>query len=243
MKKIYELIVIIPARAKSEGLKNKNINKLNNHPLIAYSLAAAKTIKIKSKIIFCSTDSKKILNIAKKYGHSFTDLRPKKISTKYSRDLEFVNHALKLFEKKEILFNFGCILRPTNPIRSSLFINKAIKIFKKKNKFSSLKCLVPTNETPYKMWTLKKNKISPISKIKLHEYYNAPRQILPLTYKQTGSIELFRINNKKKLKSISGKNILGFISTYNESVDIDSMKDLEKAKKILKNNKNFISPS
>ena len=100
MTKIYELIVIIPAKANSEGLKNKNINKLNNHPLIAYSLAAANTIKIKNKIIFCSTDSKKTLNIAKKYGHSFADLRPKKISTKYSRDLEFVNHALKIFEKK-----------------------------------------------------------------------------------------------------------------------------------------------
>ena len=197
MKKSYELIVIIPARAKSEGLKNKNIKKLNNHPLIAYSLAAAKTIKIKSKVIFCSTDSKKILNIAKRYGHNFDDLRPKKIATKYSRDLEFVNHTLKLFEKKNILFNFGCILRPTNPIRSSSFINKAIKVFKNKNKFTSLKCLTRTSETPYKMWTLKKNNINPVSKLKLHEFYNAPRQILPLTYKQTGSIELFRINKKK----------------------------------------------
>ena len=152
MSKIYELIVIIPAKANSSGLKNKNINKLNNHPLIAYSLAAAKTIKIKKKISFCSTDSKNTLIIAKKYGHRFADLRPKRISTKHSRDLEFVNHALKIFEKKGILFNFGCILRPTNPIRTSSFVNTAIKIFKIKKKFSSLKCLAPTNETPYKMW-------------------------------------------------------------------------------------------
>ena len=37
-----EMIAIIPARCGSKGVKNKNIKLLAGHPLIAYSIAAAK---------------------------------------------------------------------------------------------------------------------------------------------------------------------------------------------------------
>ena len=37
-------IVIIPARSGSKEVKNKNIIKINGHPLIAYSVEAAKKL-------------------------------------------------------------------------------------------------------------------------------------------------------------------------------------------------------
>ena len=39
----------------------------------------------------------------------------------------------------------------------------------------------------------------------INEQYNAPRQILPKTFRQTGTIEFFRINYLSTLKSISEK--------------------------------------
>ena len=71
-----QLLVIIPARSKSKSLKNKNIRKLNGHPLVAYSIEAAKNIIEKNKVIHLSTDSKKILKICKKYHFFGKDLRP-----------------------------------------------------------------------------------------------------------------------------------------------------------------------
>ena len=54
-------------RSGSRGVKNKNIKLINGRPLMYYTIKQA----IKSKIfdhIVVSTDSKKILKIAKSYG-------------------------------------------------------------------------------------------------------------------------------------------------------------------------------
>ena len=125
MKK-YEILIIIPARSGKQ-IKNKNLVKINKHPLISYSIAAAHKIKVNKKIIFCSTDSSKIKNIAASYGATIPFLRPKKISGNKSRDLEFVNHSLINFFKNKKIFKFGLILRPTSPIRKLL--NFAYKKF------------------------------------------------------------------------------------------------------------------
>ena len=51
-------ICIIPARKGSKRIKNKNIIKLNNIPLIGHVIKTALKSKIFSKVIV-STDSKK----------------------------------------------------------------------------------------------------------------------------------------------------------------------------------------
>ena len=78
MSKKYKTICIIPARGGSKGLKNKNIQKVNGMPLIAYPIKAA----LKSKVcdtIFVSTDSEEIANTAKKFGAFVPFLRPKNL--------------------------------------------------------------------------------------------------------------------------------------------------------------------
>ena len=65
MQKFVNLLIIIPARKSSKGILNKNIRLLKKHPLISYSIEAAKRIIEKSKIIHISTDSNKILRISK----------------------------------------------------------------------------------------------------------------------------------------------------------------------------------
>ena len=66
MKKRNCLAVIL-ARGGSKGIKQKNIKKINNHPLISYSIYAALKSKYIDKIIV-SSDSNKIRNVAKIYG-------------------------------------------------------------------------------------------------------------------------------------------------------------------------------
>ena len=73
-------IGIILARAGSKRIKNKNIKTFFGKPLIYYSIETAKKTKIFDKI-YVSTDSKKIKNIAEKYGAIVLKLRPKKYSS------------------------------------------------------------------------------------------------------------------------------------------------------------------
>ncbi len=235
-----ELLVIIPARSESKTLKNKNIKILNGHPLISYSVEAAKNINEKDKIIHLSTDSKKYVNICKKY-YSFTNhLRPKNISKDYSLDIEFLNHALNLYFKKNILFKYCIILRPTNPLRKKSTLNKSYKIFKKSN-FNSLKTISKTRKTPFKMWFKDGKTLKNIFKKSKVEKFNLPRQKLKVAYDQTGTIEILKINFKKKVKNFSGKKIMGLEISESEAVDIDNIKDLKLSIKIIKRN-NFIKP-
>ena len=232
MKKI-ELLIIIPARKNSSGLKNKNLRIFNKKILIHHSYEFAKKIKI-NKFIFISTDSKKIKNLFKKnYNFHLPVLRPKKYSKKYSRDLEFVNHALQFFSDNDIYFKNCLILRPTSPIRLINNFYKAYHLFKK-YKCDSLKSIYPSNISPYKSWILKNNYLKLVARTDVHESFNAPRQILPKTYYQTGGIEIIKIDYKKKIKSISGRKILGFVVSKKESLDIDSIGDLRNGENFIK---------
>ena len=239
MKQKIQLLVIIPARAKSKKLKNKNIRRLGGYPLIAYSIQAAKVISERNKVIHLSTDSKKILNISKKYYNFTNDLRPKNFSSDYSLDLEFLNHTLKLYKKKNFFFKFCLILRPTNPIRNKNTINNFYRKFKN-SEFDSLKSISESPQTPYKMWIKKKNQINNIFINKKGEFYNYPRQKLPQTYYQTGTIEIIRINFKTILKSFSGKKIMGLKISKEEAIDIDEINDFKKAAKVIVSKKYII---
>ena len=242
MQKFVNLLIIIPARKSSKGILNKNIRLLKKHPLISYSIEAAKRIIEKSKIIHISTDSNKILRISKYYCDTNNDLRPKNISKDTSIDLDFLNYTLKLYNNKKIFFKNCLILRPTNPIRKISSLNNVYKKFLYSNA-DSLKSLYKSEKTPFKMWKFNKNQLlKNICKLNNGEFFNYPRQILPLAFYQTGTIEIIRINFKKKLKKFSGNKNMGTVLSKEESMDIDDYQDLLNAEKILKKNKSYIFP-
>ncbi len=225
------LLIIIPARFNSKSIKNKSIIKIFGKALIYYSIKVAKKIKEKRKLIFCSTDSLKIKKIAERYGLDVPFLRPKKYAKILSRDIEFVNHAIAKFYYKKITFKYCLILRPTSPIRNLKNIQKAYSLLKKNKKADSIRAVTYPKNNPFKIWFMKKQFLQPILKSKIKEHYNAPRQILPRTYWQSGNFEFFKVNFKKKLNSLSGKNILPFLIFGDETLDIDNFSDLKNLKK------------
>ena len=100
-----EMLTIIPARGGSKGIKNKNIKKMLNKPLIYWTIKQAKKIN-KNSTIIVSTDSKKIRKISLKYNISVPFIRPKIISKDNSSDYDLINHAINFFKKKNIYFKY-----------------------------------------------------------------------------------------------------------------------------------------
>ena len=74
-----KIICIIPARSGSKRIKNKNILKFFGIPFLVRTIKTAKSSQIFEKIIV-SSNSKKILNLGKKYGAINHGLREKKFS-------------------------------------------------------------------------------------------------------------------------------------------------------------------
>ncbi len=229
------ILAIIPARSGSKGIKNKNIIKIDGHPLISYSIAAAKSCSKIDKII-CSTDSKKIAKIAKYYGASVPFLRPKELAQDDTPDLPVFKHAINwLIDNENYKPDIIIHLRPTSPIRFVEHIYQAIENIIENPLADSLRAVCVAPNTPYKMWVKNGNFLKPLLTLPgIAEPYNMPRQKLPIVYWQTGYIDIIRFKTIIKLNSMTGKNILPFIIDKSIVVDIDSKYDISRARSIIR---------
>ena len=120
---------LIPARGGSKGIKNKNIIDLGGKPLIQYSIEAAKKSRYLGDFIV-SSDSKKILNIAKNLNIN-THLRPKSISNDRSLMIDVMIDAANELNLLERGYKYIVLLQPTCPLRTERDIDESIKIFKR----------------------------------------------------------------------------------------------------------------
>ena len=111
-----KILGIIPARAGSKGIKNKNIIDLGGKPLISWTIKSA--IKSNLDEIIVSTDSIKIKNVSIKNGCKVPFLRPKHLSKDNSKTVDVAIHAINFYKKKNIFFDAIMILQPTCPFRS-----------------------------------------------------------------------------------------------------------------------------
>jgi CMP-N,N'-diacetyllegionaminic acid synthase len=233
-----EVVALIPARSRSTRIKNKNIIKLNNKPLIFYTIKTALNSDLFDDVIV-STDSKKYLRMCKKFGASVPFLRPKKFSTKTSADYFWVKHTLDFLKKNKKFYKYFFILRPTNPFRTKNSIIEAWNVFKKSKFADTLRTVELCKQHPGKMWIKKKNRIFPLQKkfINKQPSYNNQYQALPKIFVQNGFLEISKVDNVYKYKTISGKKIIPFVVNSKESLDINYPEDVEIAKKYFKKTK------
>ena len=232
------ILCLIPARSGSKGILDKNIKILNGKPLIAHSIEQAKETtyyKNKQMRIVVTTDSEKYANIAKEYGAEIPVLRPSEISQDLSTDFEFMKHMVDYLKETEN-YNPDIILqlRPTQPIRKIEDINKCLDLFIENFKdYDSLRTVVPYEKSPFKMYEVKNNILTPLFKtLKVDdniivEPYNQCRQLLPQTYLHNGYVDILKpylLNDNK----ISGENIYPYIMNKEDTIDIDTLEDWNK---------------
>jgi CMP-N,N'-diacetyllegionaminic acid synthase len=226
------ILAIIPARSGSKTIRDKNIRIINGKPLLAYSIEHALHSSFVTRVIV-STDKANYSVIAKKYGAEVPFIRPANISDDNSTDLEVFSHALSWLLKNECYSPDICVhLRPTYPIRDPRDIDSMIEILINNPKIDSVRSIVISPETPFKMWFLNNDGIlQPIIECKIPEAYNRPRQILPVTYLQNACIDIVRTSTITTKHSMTGDLIYGYVMEHNW--DIDQIEQLRRARKIL----------
>ena len=220
-------IAIILARKGSKAIKNKNLVSLNGKPLIYWSIKAClKSKKISS--VWVSSDSDRILNVAKKYGSNIIK-RPKKFaSDKSNSDLAWL-HAVKYLNNKKIYSTSVIGVQPTSPIRSSKDLDYAIKKFyynRLDSMFSAQKIF------NHFIWKNTKKGLQAN-----YNYTKRPmRQDINEKYLENGSFYIFnsKIFLKKKCR-LFGK-IGVYVMNKIQSLEIDDKIDLD----ILESLKKFI---
>ena len=224
-------------RSGSRGVKNKNIKLINGRPLMYYTIKQA----IKSRIfdhIVVSTDSKKILRIAKSYGAEGWFLRPKKLSLNSSQKIPVIRHALlqseKFYNKK---FETIIDLDVTSPLRKTEDILKAYKFFIKR-KANILITGCKSKKNPYfNMIEIKNNKVQVAKRLKKNIYR---RQDAPKTYDYNASIYIWRRKALINFKSFYTSKTVFYEMPESRSIDIDSKLDFKLVEFLLKKRKGNI---
>ena len=111
------IVAIIPARGGSKSIPDKNIKDLAGKPLIAHSIERALECKSIDRTIV-STDSKKIAEIAKKYGAEAPFIRPEELASDTTPMLPVLQHAVHHLEENEKYpIDIVILLDPTSPFR------------------------------------------------------------------------------------------------------------------------------
>ena len=114
MKK--KIICLICARGGSKEIKNKNIKFFFKKHLIEWTFKIAKSIKIFNNI-YLSSDSKKIIKIAKKYKINVPFIRPSKLARDNTKEIYVWKHMLKFLKKNKNYPDILVVLPPTSPLR------------------------------------------------------------------------------------------------------------------------------
>ena len=230
----FELVIaVIPARGGSKGLPGKNIKKLNDKPLIWYTINAAKKSKFIDKIIV-STDDNEIAKIAKKYDAEIPFMRPKELARDGSLAIDNYIYTIDRLNKE---FNYGIvefiILQPTSPLRTSLDIDNAIQIFKGKKADSVISVSKAIHPPLWSKRIDEKGTLRNYFDIKIG---NKNRQEIEKAYMPNGAIFIFKFSLLKEKYSYYSDKTYPYIMPLERSLDIDSKLDFEFVEYLMKKN-------
>ena len=229
-KKTLNIISVIPARAGSKGIKNKNMALVNKRPLITYTFDAL----IKSKITesYILSDSKRIRALAKKYNIKSNYIRPASVSKDTSSLSETLFNFYSWTKKNSIYFDYLLILQPTSPLRQFKDINKAISIIRK-TKSKSLFSISESLEHPYEVIKIKGKNWSHILKDSKRFYR---RQDFNMSsFFINGAIYMTHRDLIKRKKIFDPNNHKFLVMPKKRSLEINDLDELKIVESIIKN--------
>ena len=204
-----KILAVIPARAGSKGIPNKNIRIINGRPLIYYSIENAVNSKYITDIIV-TTDSEEIKLIAKQMKVNYKERDPELCKDNITLD-SVIYDAIDKNKK----WDYIVTMQPTSPTLKVETLDKAIKFAIENNTDT----LISAINAPHLTWGLKDGKVVPNYKERLN------RQFLPPCYFETGAFVISKYEVVTPNTRI-GKNVSVYEIPEDEAIDVDNFEDL-----------------
>jgi len=220
------ILSIIPARGGSKSIPLKNIVKIQNKPLLYYTVTASLNSKLITRTIV-STDNQKIAKVAELLGAEVIK-RPKKLASDTSSVELTIQHTVDHLKKTEdYIPDIIILLQNTSPLRNSKHIDESLKLMEKEN-FDSI---ISGFSIHTFLWRKHNKSIKPVD----HDPQNRPnrQQMYEQLYENGAFFATTLTAFKKSNCRISGK--IGFYRMPLElSHNIDTLDDLKNVKNIMK---------
>ncbi len=220
MKKIKNIIALVPVKGSSERVSRKNLRKFAKSSLFELKLNQLKKTNCFKKIII-SSENDEILRIAEKNGFGLHCRDPYYSTSKVPMS-EVYSYIASEIEGENIAW-----INVTNPLADKLVYEKAVKIFSKMPK--KFDCLL----------SAVKNKQNYFFKNKAINFKRSPwprsQDLIPLV-SLSFVINILKRKNMVKWGSCVGKNPKFFFVNPIISIDIDDSNSFKLSEIIYKNN-------
>lgn len=228
------VVGLIPARAGSKRVRDKNIRLLGGHPLIAYTIAAARASGVFDALLV-STDSERYAAVARHYGAEVPFLRPAGMAGDTSPDVEWVVHALETLAAHGRRFDCFSILRPTSPFRMPETIRRAWDQFLAEDGVESLRAVEKCKQHPGKMWVVRGRRMLPLMPLSPADrpWHSSQYQALPEVHVQNASLEIAWSRVALEGGTIAGTVLTPFLTVGNEGLDVNDEFDWWRAERML----------
>ncbi|MFQ5643645.1 MAG: acylneuraminate cytidylyltransferase family protein [Thiogranum sp.] len=237
------VVALIPARAGSKRVVDKNIRALSGHPLLAYTISAAVQSGIFADVIV-STDSEYYADIARHYGAEVPFLRPQQLAGDVSPDIEWLTDTLDRLRDEGREYPCFSILRPTSPFRMPHTIQRAWQAFAAEAGVDSLRAVEKCQQHPGKMWVIQGNRMVPL--MPLHSsaqpWHSSQYQSLPVVYAQNASLEIAWTRTVFETGTIAGNVLMPFFTEDYEGFDVNTEYDWSLAEYLVRNNQAQLPP-
>lgn len=215
-------LALIPARAGSKRLPNKNLLPVAGKPLIAWTIEAALASGCFDRVLV-STDSEALADIAREHGAEVPFLRPAECSSDTASSMDVIRHALTWLEAESGVPETTTLLQPTSPLRTSDDIRAAFARFRDTGADS----VVSVSEAEHSpLWSNTLPDDGSLAGFLRPEVLGKRSQDLPTYYRLNGAIYIARTASLLTQRSFLGMNSYAYVMPAERAVDIDHRADL-----------------
>lgn len=232
--KVPSVIALIPARAGSKRVPDKNVRLLSGHPVLAYTIAAARESGVFAAVVV-STDSEEYGAIARHYGAEVPFIRPAEIAGDLSPDIEWIDYTLRKLRDQGREYDCFSILRPTSPFRQPDTIRRAWRQFLGETGIDSLRAVEKCKQHPGKMWVVRQSRMTPLLPLTPPQlpWHSTQYQALPEVFVQNASLEIAWSRVVFDEHSISGTVLTPFFTEDYEGFDLNHPDDWRLANELI----------
>lgn len=236
-------VALIPARRGSKRVPGKNVRRLGDHPVIAYTIAPALASGVFESVIV-STDSEETAAVARHYGAEVPFLRPPELAGDTSPDIEWVEYTLAELRRRGRTWDCFSLLRPTSPFRTSATIRRAWARFRAQGGIDSLRAVEPCSQHPGKMWVVDGDRMTPLlpGAPAGRPWHSTPYQALPPVYVQNASLEIAWTRVVFEGRTIAGDVLAPFVTEGHEGFDINDRHDWIVAERLIADGEAALPP-
>jgi pseudaminic acid cytidylyltransferase len=222
-------IAVIPARANSKRIPNKNVKLFGGKPIIVRALETALDSNVFSDV-YITTENKEIAEVCRNSGARVPFVRPFELSQDAVRADEVMNHMAKWVNSNLGDVDICCLLPTTPGLITDDFLNsyetwKAIK-----EQVKTLFAVTEYQPTAFRSFTMNSTKkLNPLFPEKLH----FQTQDLEKTYADAGQFYWASTQTWLTTSSITAESSAGFILPQARAIDINELSDWILAEKYL----------